>query len=367
MRSRRGRGNLGISGYRGRRRLQGDGRCAVCIGTTGEQRLSSDPLPSPDQTAAPRNDAEYEAVYAEIMATERGRSFLAEYAKRSRHADAHQLVGAAARLEASLRDGRALQMPAALIRGLADSATIIGQIKSALAAGESLPPDIQFAAERISDIARALRQRDVETALCDWLEVVAREIGDAIVSQHAASGRALSAAHLLQTLSQLTSNMIALAGVTGLAADEEAAASSPSDARSLNDLAGESTNEAAARRSDVDRLDDTAQEAASSAVAAPSPNNAELSPQQDVVRSFEPVPQTLPEIKADAAAAESANDKHKPPSLPIPSPLEGEKKSKSTSALLPNNVAAAATRPALYDSLAALRALSEEELIALFS
>ena len=50
--------------------------------------------------AAASNDVDYEGVQAEIMVSDRGRSFLAEYANRNRHPDTHRLVSTIARLEA---------------------------------------------------------------------------------------------------------------------------------------------------------------------------------------------------------------------------------------------------------------------------
>ena len=56
----------------------------------------------------------------------------------------------------------------------------------------------------------ALRRRDVEPALCDALEVAAREVGDAMVRSNAASAGMLSTASLLSDLSASVTNLIAL-------------------------------------------------------------------------------------------------------------------------------------------------------------
>ncbi len=60
--------------------------------------MPNDPLHF-DNLAGPPNDADYQAAYAEITATERGRRFLIEYAIRNRHPDTHILVSTIAHLE----------------------------------------------------------------------------------------------------------------------------------------------------------------------------------------------------------------------------------------------------------------------------
>jgi hypothetical protein len=80
--------------------------------------MANDPLPLPDisagspddphgghdshdaydtQSAEASQDAEYEAIHAEIAATERGRWFLSEHVKRNRAADTDRLVDSLAR------------------------------------------------------------------------------------------------------------------------------------------------------------------------------------------------------------------------------------------------------------------------------
>jgi hypothetical protein len=58
------------------------------------QKVPAMPSPVP-----PLSDADYQAIEAAVMETTRGRWFLAEYARRNRHADTEMLLGALARLE----------------------------------------------------------------------------------------------------------------------------------------------------------------------------------------------------------------------------------------------------------------------------
>jgi hypothetical protein len=65
--------------------------------------MSSDPLAQADIWTGAPSDTEYDAVYAAVTATERGRWFLTEYANRNRYADTQLLVDALARIEDAVR------------------------------------------------------------------------------------------------------------------------------------------------------------------------------------------------------------------------------------------------------------------------
>ena len=54
---------------------------------------------------APPSQADYDSFCDTVMATARGRSFLAEYASRHRNADTQTVLTALRRIEASIRDG----------------------------------------------------------------------------------------------------------------------------------------------------------------------------------------------------------------------------------------------------------------------
>jgi len=106
-------------------------------------------------------EAEYDAVYAAVTATERGRWFLAEFAKHNRYADTGSLVAALARIEAALG----------------------GRSSSGEATATS---DLAAAAEKIQDIAFALRERGADPALCDALEAAVRDV--CAISDNGADG-----------------------------------------------------------------------------------------------------------------------------------------------------------------------------------
>lgn len=56
----------------------------------------------PDPEEGPGSEDDYTAILAAVMETARGRWFLAEYARRNRHADTQMLLEALARLETAI-------------------------------------------------------------------------------------------------------------------------------------------------------------------------------------------------------------------------------------------------------------------------
>jgi hypothetical protein len=82
--------------------------------------MSSDPLAQADIWTGAPSDTEYDAVYAAVTGTERGRWFLTEYANRNRHADTQLLADALARIEAAI----ARKAPAQAANGAAPLAAI---------------------------------------------------------------------------------------------------------------------------------------------------------------------------------------------------------------------------------------------------
>jgi hypothetical protein len=71
--------------------------------------MSKETLAQFGKAGAPPSEAEYNAVYAAVTATERGRWFLAEFANRSRKADTDLILAAIARIDAAIRTGAAPQ------------------------------------------------------------------------------------------------------------------------------------------------------------------------------------------------------------------------------------------------------------------
>jgi hypothetical protein len=82
------------------------------------------------------SDADYEAIAAAVMETSRGRWFLAEYSRRNRHADTDMLLVALQRLEKVIA-GHATLPPDGVRAALADMARTLDRTKSQMAAVRS--------------------------------------------------------------------------------------------------------------------------------------------------------------------------------------------------------------------------------------
>jgi hypothetical protein len=301
--------------------------------------MPNEPLPVPESSAELREDA--------TVAHER--NFLTHYISRELQPDETQkLVRTIARLEAALRDQSPARIPAAFTRALADLVTAIGQIENLLAASASPTPDVHFAIERIQDIAMALRQRDVEESLCDSLDAAIREVGDAIVRNDAANAGVLSAAALLHELTRHLGEIIARG--TAVAAD---------------DLEHSTVSHAAV--TDAERLDDTATGSLTDSTVADASDDRAIG----ATPEFETdLPKELLETQATTGPQEDSGDLLAPLSLPIPSPIEASGHESRAAEALPaesRDDANQISHAALNDPFAALQALSEEELIALFS
>jgi hypothetical protein len=171
--------------------------------------MSNDPLALSDIFPGLPKKADYETVYAAVMATERGRQFLTEFANRNRQADTAMLVGAIARVEAAIRGDPPPQAPDGLAGDLVEIVAAIDRIAVEIAADAAPASGVSAALERIQDIAFVLHERPVEATLCDALDAAARDISDAVALPDSAAERARGAAELLRALAKRVSQMIA--------------------------------------------------------------------------------------------------------------------------------------------------------------
>jgi len=164
--------------------------------------MPHEPLAPLDLLVGLPDEADYETVHAAVMATERGRRFLAEYAERNRHADTKMLVGAIERVEAAIRGEPSAQSST----GLKEIAAAIERIDAVLAAVKAF--NIHSAVEQIQDIAFVLHERPVEQSLCDALDGAIREIADALSSPDGAAETLRKTAELLRALAGQVNAMI---------------------------------------------------------------------------------------------------------------------------------------------------------------
>ena len=120
---------------------------------------------SPSEATA---EADYDAIHATIVATERGRRFLNEHVRRYRGADTALVLASLARIEEAIR-GTAGPVPAAQNEILALLETIwqargevIGRHGDPAASGEAAISDFRYAAEQIQELVLAARAGDAD-------------------------------------------------------------------------------------------------------------------------------------------------------------------------------------------------------------
>jgi hypothetical protein len=188
---------------------------------------------SPAAVSAAPGAADYDTILAAVMETERGRWFLAEYARRNRHADTAEVLAALERLTAR-SGGRPFVSQAeigpreagandARLRGeLADMATTIARTKAEIAAillepargdrtvdaaepfdavvrtTERATTEILAAAKQVQDVAWTMREQGMEQAFCNRLDRYATQICAACASQDPTGQRTRKIIHVLR-------------------------------------------------------------------------------------------------------------------------------------------------------------------------
>ncbi|WCS27165.1 hypothetical protein LOK46_10225 [Methylobacterium sp. NMS14P] len=187
-------------------------------------------------TPSAHASAEYEAIEATISASERGRWFLAEYARRNRGAETEVLLGAIARLERSVTADRGQEAFGHLRGNLLDMADAISRTKGEIAAlnapnsdetrltqaslaldaivreTEQATSDILSAAESIQEAAWTLREHGADAQACDALDRHATAIYTACSFQDLTAQRTARIVYTLRYLEDRVSAMIAIWG-----------------------------------------------------------------------------------------------------------------------------------------------------------
>jgi chemotaxis protein CheZ len=196
----------------------------------------------------PLSEADYEAIEAAVVETNRGRWFLAEYARRNRHADTKMLLTAIDRLEAAIRGERTaesvdrirfdlVEMAKAIARTKAEIAAIkpdgeqhgkfgeaTEELDSIVGATEAATSDILAAAEQIQEIAWTLREQGLEAEVCDLIDAKATAIYTACSFQDLTGQRTRKVIQVLRYLEGRINAMIDIWGLDGaMAAEAEAA------------------------------------------------------------------------------------------------------------------------------------------------
>ncbi len=146
------------------------------------------------QSSSPLSEADFEAIAAAVNETERGRWFLAEYARRNRHADTKQVLEAIEKLERSLAARSKAAHEDSIRLTIADMSEAIARTKAEIAAikpsedsmgkigdatveldaivstTEQATSEILTAAEQVQEIAWTLREQGTEPGVCDKLD-----------------------------------------------------------------------------------------------------------------------------------------------------------------------------------------------------
>jgi chemotaxis protein CheZ len=195
---------------------------------------------------APISEADYEAIEGAVMETARGRWFLAEYARRNRHADTTMLLKALDRIEGAMRGERSVEpverirfdlveMSRAIARTKAEIASIKPEIDhhgkfgeaseeldSVVQATEAATSDILACAERIQEMAWTLREQGVEGEVCDLLDANATDVYTACSFQDITGQRTRKVIQVLRFLEERINAMIGIWGLDGTMAAEAA-------------------------------------------------------------------------------------------------------------------------------------------------
>jgi hypothetical protein len=182
------------------------------------------------RSLTPLSETDYEAIEAAVMETARGRWFMAEFARRNRHADTQQILGAIHRIERVVATPVAQPMAesdiaeaTALIADLRiDLERISGRAEdraSGLAARiEAVAGTILQATESIQEVAWNLREAGAGESLCDKLDQHAAEIATATAI---VDGTVQQIDKIADTIAMLDSSLRAVSGLSSASAPAE--------------------------------------------------------------------------------------------------------------------------------------------------
>ena len=201
-------------------------------------------------THAPLSEADYEAIESAVMETSRGRWFLAEFARRNRHADTAMLLKALERIEDAVNGERSVgavdrirfdlvEMANAISRTRAEIAAIkpagdpgkfaaaTEELDSVLQTTEIATSDILACAERIQELAWTMREQGLAPDLCDVIDARATEIYTACSFQDLTGQRTRKVIGVLRYLEGRINAMIDIWGLGGATNGAAAPAEKP--------------------------------------------------------------------------------------------------------------------------------------------
>jgi hypothetical protein len=340
--------------------------------------MSDEPFAVSKVSAAPAAQVDYDSICAALMDTARGRWFLQEYARRTRGADTQLLLAAIRRIEAVVcaeRNTQAqqgfrtdlIEMAKAITRTRAEVAEIGSDAALHAESGRpgsrasplpqpSQPRDVFAAAERIRDVTWAMRGHGFDPSTCDQLEELAASILSASSLRDPADRRASKLSEVLQYLEHRIDTLLESSADGSASAAEPPAEADHAFGLALGGKAEPANGFAGTFVTAKGELD--AADFGGGRLAAPGaadPSGLDTSPRVPDAPPSPAIAQATTAEDAQARQIEGAE-----PAETLTEPLL---------ATAPPARPAAASVPQSPpgDPLAALKAMSGEELIALFS
>jgi hypothetical protein len=206
-------------------------------------------------TPAPLRQDDYEAIEAAVMETEKGRWFLAEYARRHRAADTETVLQAISGLERLLQRERRPdvdrirldvgEMKDAIDRTKSEIAQLkqdgndgsrferaTNELDSIVTQTETATSEILGAAEKLQEVAFTMREGGIEGEICDAIETLVMTIYTACSFQDLTGQRTQKVVRVLHYLESRINSMIEIWGMDGGEVAVAAASAQPvADAR----------------------------------------------------------------------------------------------------------------------------------------
>ncbi|MGE3149515.1 MAG: hypothetical protein AB7K04_10665 [Pseudorhodoplanes sp.] len=227
-----------------------------------------DRSPAPPFPASSAREAGYESILATLMATARGREFLDEYARRSRNADTAVLLSAIERLEAVVQgkvDGQRPTRP--LADALTEIATRAVQLRGLMRAGDDGPPEnpgdmlarsaaaLRATAEQLGEVVWQLREQQYDDRFSDAIDRSLQDLLQAC-GQLDATGRIACA--LADFVVTVESELSAIAAQPPESLEAASTAPAGGDPQSSEEAAKPSGDPAVAGAAEATRVEVTA-------------------------------------------------------------------------------------------------------------
>jgi hypothetical protein len=328
--------------------------------------------------AQPAVDSDYDAICAAVMATARGRWFLDEFARRNRSADTATVLAAIQRIETAVRDTNEREAHQSIRVDLLEMARTIAATRAEVAeikpegGGRSAAPDapetnsgVLAMAERIQDVAWTMRERGLDPTTCEQIEALATAILSASALRDPNDHRTRKLGEVLQYLEHRIARMLSAGNGEEAGEDRPRAAAShaPNELRPPGEAA-------TAPEPPPSPASPAAELELEPLVVIPFPVREAVVDAAPIELELDPIVINLPPPADTAAATPAADDEVDAVAaieeeLFAPVAAETAADELATAAMSAPPLAMPQSAP--NDPLAALKAMTYEERIALFS